>query len=105
MKIEDRGYSQEKIESNIMMLQVLDVLNRGEKYGSQAKSAYSGPYFTKMLREGLIDQSGFVTEKARMLAAIPVREENVYSIIKRDNDVFVLSNATDESDKISPYRI
>jgi len=105
MKIEEIGYSPKKIESNIMALQILEVLGREQKYtGDLVRSAYRGPYFAKMQKEGLIDRDGFLTEKARSSVAVPAREEDVYSTIERDNTVFVLSNHQDELPGLPAYK-
>jgi hypothetical protein len=103
MKIEDRGYSKKEIESNVMMLQILDVIGREEKYGS--RSAYSGPYFARLQKEGLIDAGGIVTDKGRASVAVPVKEENdVYSIIKKDSEIFVLANDSENPIGFPKYK-
>lgn len=102
MKIEDRGYSSKDIKSNVAVVLISDVLNREIKYG--APSAYMGPYSAWMQKRGLIDSSGFVTDKGRSLVGDMQKKDDIYSIIQRDSEIFVLSNPPENQNLLSKYK-
>ncbi|MBI4894133.1 MAG: hypothetical protein HY833_00110 [Candidatus Aenigmarchaeota archaeon] len=103
MKIEDRGYSRKEIRSNVAAVLISDVLGRESKYG--IPSAYVGPYSAWMQKKGLIDANGFVTEKGKSLVEAPAkRDDDIYSIIKKDSEVFVLSNLPEGPGSASLYK-